>query len=227
VDAAEYARPNAGAHITDRSSANGALPIRAPEEGENKKYWRKWQAGVETCRKGFDWAADARIPLHMLYQIVDKLQPRLQISDPLSQKHFAHGLNSADRSITMGFRMVGIVLALLVACAALGQLNKATATGVEGVITVSPTRPGPIRAGSELPNTTPLPNATFTISSDKGPVKSFTTDTEGRFRVFLNPGHYLVLLAEDRFPRPCGPFEVDVAPGKMTDVEWRCDSGMR
>jgi hypothetical protein len=125
------------------------------------------------------------------------------------------------------FRIVGIVLALLFACVALAQISRAAATGIEGVITVRPTRPGPIRAGSELPNAAPLPNATFTISSDKGPVKSFTTDTAGRFRVFLKPGHYVVLLTENRFPRPCGPFEIDVVPGKMTDVEWRCDSGMR
>jgi hypothetical protein len=41
VDAAEYAPPNTGARITGRNSANGALlirglPIRAPEDGENK-----------------------------------------------------------------------------------------------------------------------------------------------------------------------------------------------
>ena len=127
----------------------------------------------------------------------------------------------------MRFRMVGIVLVLLVACVALGQSNRDMITGIEGMITVSPIRPGPIRAGSELPNAAPLPNARFSISSDKGPVTSFTTDTGGRFRVLLNPGHYIVLLAEDRFPRPCGPFEIDVVSGKMTEVEWRCDSGMR
>jgi len=37
VDAAEYARPNTGARITRGNSANGALPIRAPEDGEKKK----------------------------------------------------------------------------------------------------------------------------------------------------------------------------------------------
>ncbi|SRR6266567_4582613 len=127
----------------------------------------------------------------------------------------------------MRLRLVGIVLALLIACVALGQSNRGMATGIEGIITVSPTRPGPIRAGSELPNAAPLPSATFSVSSDKGPVTSFTTDAAGRFRVFLKPGHYVVLLAEDRFPRPCGPFEIDVVPGKMSDVQWRCDSGMR
>jgi hypothetical protein len=127
----------------------------------------------------------------------------------------------------MPFRMVGILLALLIACVAFGQLNRATDSGVQGVVTVRPTRPGPIRAGAELPESAPLSNASFTITSENGSVRSFTTDTQGRFRVLLKPGHYIVFLAENRFPRPCGPFEIDVVPGKMSDVQWRCDSGMR
>ena len=128
--------------------------------------------------------------------------------------------------------MVGIVLVLLVACVALGQSNRDMTTrdmttGIEGMIAVSPIRPGPIRAGSELPNAAPLTNATFRVTSNEGSVTTFTTDTQGHFRVSLKPGHYSVLLAENRFPRPCGPFEIDVEAGKMTEVEWRCDSGMR
>jgi Prealbumin-like fold domain len=127
----------------------------------------------------------------------------------------------------MRFRMVGIVLVLLVACVALGQSNRDMTTGIEGVITVSPTRPGPIRAGSDIPNAAPLPNAVFSVGNEKGVVTSFTTDSEGRFRVSLKPGHYVIVLAEHRFPRPCGPFEIDVESAKMTKVEWRCDTGMR
>ena len=125
------------------------------------------------------------------------------------------------------FRMMGIVFLLLLTavCLALGQLN--AATGIQGVVTVRPTRPGPIRAGSELPDAAPLPDATFSVSSENGSVRSFTTDAQGRFRILLKPGQYFVSLAENRFPRPCGPFEVVVVPGKMTDVQWRCDSGMR
>jgi hypothetical protein len=127
------------------------------------------------------------------------------------------------------FRMMGIVFLLLLttACLARGQLNRATATGIQGVVTVRPTRPGPIRAGSELPDAAPLPNASFTVSSENGSIRSFTTDAQGRFRILLKPGHYVVALAENRFPRPCGPFEIDVVSGKMIDVQWRCDSGMR
>ena len=127
----------------------------------------------------------------------------------------------------MRFRVVGIVLVLLVACVALGQSNRDMTTGIEGVITVSPTRPGPIRAGSDIPNAAPLPNAIFSVENEKGKVTSFTTDSEGRFRVSLKPGRYVIALAEHRFPRPCGPFKIDVESAKMTKVEWRCDTGMR
>jgi hypothetical protein len=67
----------------------------------------------------------------------------------------------------------------------------------------------------------------FRITSDENVVTKFTTDTDGRFQISLKPGHYIVVLAENQFPKPCGPFEVNVEAGKMTQVEWRCDSGMR
>jgi Prealbumin-like fold domain len=92
---------------------------------------------------------------------------------------------------------------------------------------VSPIWPGPIKKGSEKTNVAPVANAAFSVANEKGTVTSFTTDSEGRFRVSLNPGHYIVSLAENRFARPCGPFEIDVESGKMTKVEWRCDSGMQ
>jgi hypothetical protein len=122
-----------------------------------------------------------------------------------------------------------LFLALLITYGGMsfGQIEPNHGTGIEGVMTVSPARPGPIRAGSDIPNATPLPNAVFSVENDKGKVTSFTTDREGRFRVSLKPGHYVVTLAEHRFPRPCGPFEIDVESAKMTKVEWRCDTGMR
>ena len=126
-------------------------------------------------------------------------------------------------------RKVPWFLALLLTCGSVssGQTEPDRVTGIEGVITVSPTRPGPIRAGSDIPNAAPLPNAVFSVGNEKGVVTSFTTDSEGRFRVSLKPGHYVIVLAEHRFPRPCGPFEIDVESAKMTKVEWRCDTGMR
>jgi hypothetical protein len=129
----------------------------------------------------------------------------------------------------MARRKVPLFLALLLTYGSVssGQTEPDRGSGIEGVITVSPTRPGPIRAGSDVPNAAPLPNAVFTVGNEKGVVRSFTTDSEGRFQVSLKPGHYVIALAEHRFPRPCGPFEIDVEPAKMTKVEWRCDTGMR
>ena len=108
-----------------------------------------------------------------------------------------------------------------------GESEAGRGTGIEGVVTFSPIRPGPIKKGSEVPNVAPLPNAVFSVANDKSTVTSFTTDGQGRFRVSLSPGHYVVSLAENPFPRPCGPFEIDVESGKMIKLEWRCDSGMR
>jgi hypothetical protein len=125
-------------------------------------------------------------------------------------------------------RVVAISLLFLIVCASVARSESKTgSTGITGVIMVTPIRPGPVKAGSEIPSAAPLANATFTITSDGGAVTRFTTDTMGRFKVLLEPGHYVVLLDENRFPKPCGPFEINVEASKMTGVEWRCDSGMR
>ena len=73
-----------------------------------------------------------------------------------------------------------------------------------------------------------LANATFVVENKSSEVASLTTDDNGRFRVVLPPGHYKVSLkgrksSIGRF----GPFEVDVISGKMTKVQWECDSGIR
>ena len=74
----------------------------------------------------------------------------------------------------------------------------------------------------------PLANASFVVQNDKGEAASFTTDQQGRFRAFVPPGHYKVSLKGRKTSiGHFGPFEVDVAPGKMTSVQWKCDSGIR
>ena len=117
-------------------------------------------------------------------------------------------------------------LVFMDACACTGQTPAGGESGIEGVITISPARPGPIRA--DEPGSVPLPNATFAVENNNGEVASFITDDQGRFRASLPPGHYKVSLKGrksgiGRF----GPFEVDVVSGKMTKVQWECDSGIR
>ena len=117
------------------------------------------------------------------------------------------------------------VIAMAV-CASAEQTPSGGESGIEGVITISPANPGPIRA--DAPGSVPLANAPFVVEKNNGEVTSFITDDQGRFRVSLSPGHYKISLkgrktSIGRF----GPFEADVAPGKMSNVQWECDSGIR
>jgi len=99
-------------------------------------------------------------------------------------------------------------------------------TGIEGVISISPVQGGPTRL--DVPDSKPLADTTWTVKNEKGSVTSFTTDAQGKFKVSLPPGHYTV--SKDGGGRSIGrfgPFEVDVTAGKMTSVEWKCDSGIR
>jgi len=90
---------------------------------------------------------------------------------------------------------------------------------------IGPARPGPTKI--DAAGSAPLANATFVVENT-AEVASFTTDSQGRFRVSLPPGHYKVSMRGrktgiGRF----GPFEADVTQGKMTNVQWECDSGIR
>lgn len=118
-------------------------------------------------------------------------------------------------------------LAVLIVCAgfSLGQSPASSETGIEGVITVNPARPGPARI--DAPNSQPVANTAFVVESRTGEVTSFTTDQQGRFRVSLAPGHYKVSIKGRRAIGRFGPFETDVVAGQMTKVQWECDSGMR
>ena len=111
-------------------------------------------------------------------------------------------------------------------CTSTAQTPSGGESGIDGIITISPAKPGPTRideAGS-----VPLANTAFAIESNDREVGSLTTDEKGHFRVALPPGHYKVSLkgrktSIGRF----GPFEVEVVSGKMTNVQWECDSGIR
>jgi hypothetical protein len=107
------------------------------------------------------------------------------------------------------------------------QIPAEPQSGVEGVISVSPWHPGPVRI--DEPTSKPLANATFVVQTEANAVASeFTTDGDGRFRVSLPPGHYRVSLKGKKAGvGKYGPFEVNVAADKMTSVQWQCDSGLR
>ncbi len=128
----------------------------------------------------------------------------------------------------MRFRnlLIGFGLIVMAVCASVGQTPSAGESGIEGIITISPARPGPVRVDEA--GSVPLANATFAVEDKGREVTSFTTDDKGHFRSALPPGHYKVSLTGrkssiGRF----GPFEADVVQGRMTNVQWECDSGIR
>jgi hypothetical protein len=124
------------------------------------------------------------------------------------------------------FRMI-LVLFVMSGCFSSGQTRSGSGTGIEGVITFGPSQGGPIRA--DTPSSKPLANATFVVENEKrAKVASFTTDDQGRFRAPLTPGHYTVSKEGKKHGiGHYGPFDVDVLAGRMTRVEWECDTGIR
>jgi hypothetical protein len=121
---------------------------------------------------------------------------------------------------------ITLVFAIMTASIALGQGSSGGESGIEGVITITPAQPGPIRADS--PASKPLPNTHFVVEDQNGEVTSFTTDEQGHFRITLAPGHYKVALKGKRVSiGRFGPFDAEVVAGKMTKVQWECDSGIR
>lgn len=99
-------------------------------------------------------------------------------------------------------------------------------TGVEGIISITPIQGGPTRQGA--PDSKPLAKMAFEVKQAGRVVKSFQTDERGQFHLVLQPGHYTI-VRKDRQGAVgfYGPFEVEVAQGKMKKVQWQCDSGLR
>lgn len=91
---------------------------------------------------------------------------------------------------------------------------------------MSPATPGPIRQGVD--DSRPVANAVFLVQQADRTVTSFTTDKDGRFEVSLPPGHYSAIKqgARRHGPGHFGPFEVEVQAGQVTNVQWKCDTGM-
>jgi hypothetical protein len=98
-------------------------------------------------------------------------------------------------------------------------------SGIEGTIVVSPSRPGPVT--KDEPSVAPVPNTKFVVKVGDATVATFTTDGEGRFRLALPPGHYVV--EREGVVPGIGhwSFKADVIAGQMTKVNWAADSGMR
>jgi len=137
-----------------------------------------------------------------------------------------HGAARVNCMVRLGRFCLILGFVVMTVCVSVGQTPPGSETGIEGVITISPAQPGPIRAGA--PGSLPLANTAFVVQNENGEVASFTTDDQGRFRIPLAPGHYKVFIKGRKSSiGRYGPFEADVVAGKMTKAQWQCDSGIR
>ena len=99
-------------------------------------------------------------------------------------------------------------------------------SGIYGNITLGPINPVE-REGEE--NTKPY-QATISIKNQSGTreIESFTSDKDGRFKVFLKPGTYLIDPLPGGSPFPFAkPQAVTVESNKFIELNINYDTGIR
>ena len=109
-----------------------------------------------------------------------------------------------------------------------GVVTRHNESGIEGKAVISPVHPGPTREGQS--DTAPFQTTLVVLrASDGGEVTRVETGSDGRFRVVVAPGTYLVGPPSGtgrRLPRG-GQETVTVISGRFAQVTINFDSGMR
>ena len=113
------------------------------------------------------------------------------------------------------------LFSLLIGCA-----EEDSSSGIYGNITLAPINPVE-REGEE--NTKPY-QANISIKNQSGTreIESFTSDKDGRFKVFLKPGTYLVDPLPGGSPFPFAkPQAVTIESNKFIELNIMYDTGIR
>jgi hypothetical protein len=109
-----------------------------------------------------------------------------------------------------------------------GGVTTHSESGIEGNAVISPARPGPIREGQS--DTAPFKTTLVILrASDGSEVTRVETGSDGRFRVVVPPGTYLIGPPRGtgrRLPRAAEE-TVTVVSGRFAHVTINFDSGMR
>ena len=118
--------------------------------------------------------------------------------------------------------LVFVSVVALGACSTSGVGGDGT-SGIQGVVQAGPTCPVEI-AGSPCPDR-PFPG---TVRATGGGINAqVATDDQGRFRLPLRPGSYLVTVVLTNGPATPVPQTVDVKPGTFSQVTLEVDTGIR
>ena len=118
--------------------------------------------------------------------------------------------------------ITGILILLLATCSA---QPASTASGVEGQVFIGPVCPV-VQQGQECPDQ-PY-QATLVVNNLSGSeVTKVQTDTEGRFKISLEPGEYILHPESPNVMPFAGEQNFTVAAGRFTQIIVTYDSGIR
>jgi major membrane immunogen (membrane-anchored lipoprotein) len=126
--------------------------------------------------------------------------------------------------------MLILALILLSTCASPditpAPLSALPNSGLEGQVLIGPTCAGPARVGSNCEDQ-PF-QAVITVNSPKGErIVQIQTNKEGRFKIPLAPGEYILHPESPSVMPFAGEQTVTVEIGKFTQVVVNYDSGIR
>lgn len=108
-----------------------------------------------------------------------------------------------------------------------GLQSQSGSSGIEGIVTIGPTCPGPVRIGDTECADKPYLASISILDSAGKPVTSVQTDKNGYYRIPLSAGKY-TLVPESTSALPfADKQEVEVLPGTYISVDIHYDSGMR
>ena len=96
--------------------------------------------------------------------------------------------------------------------------------GITGTVLAGPACPGPVRVGSACPDR-PI-SLQLAFLKDGAQVASVTSSADGRFKVDLAPGRYVIRGTGSGLPS-VRTLTVDVPPGAYLEVAVSADTGIR
>jgi hypothetical protein len=126
---------------------------------------------------------------------------------------------------------LALLATLLVLAASESALARSPNSGLAGRVLEGPTCP--VERVPPQPRCAPRPLvATLRIRrlGSRRPARSVRSRNDGRFRVSLAPGAYVVQalpVSSSLLPRPPSPFRVEVRRGRFTAVTISYDTGIR
>jgi hypothetical protein len=109
------------------------------------------------------------------------------------------------------------------------DMNNQGESGIEGQSVIGPTRPH-IRQNDPTPDVAPYKTTLLILTANgEREIKRLETDADGRFRLALAPGEYLVraLSGQGKMGPRAGDQEVSVRAGQFTKIQINFDSGLR